>query len=322
MRAIALLAFVASAASAQTRDVDLGALVLSVSDSWTAQTFHIVDQLSQWDQYAHKAYVRWARKELTLTASDSALLAKHAEMRRARGWGKGFEQAFLVDDPIAVAARNAIDRGTLTADEANAEREILEHFAPILSKLLDEQGQRIVQFRAALDAQRDQLRPIVAKLAHFAGATSVIRVPAFLVVNSEENSGGGEANGGRLVIEVPSPDAVGALLHESLHHFLEPRSAEIRAAADSAHIDYNMMNEGIAYALAPGMTERRPGSDYLAEATVRYVMRGLPPTDAYLRSYAMGLVLRPLLQDALDHGETLADFLPKAVARWREVAPR
>ncbi len=321
----ALAATVPAPAHAQAgplRDVDLGAMVLSVSDSWTAQVFHIVDQLSQWDQYAHKAYVRWANRELTLTAADSALLRTHAALRRARGWGNGFEQAFLVDEPITLAAKNAVERGTLTAQEADSEREVLEHFAPIVAKLRDEQGARITRFRGDLDAQRDQLRPLVAKLAHFAGATSIVRVPAFLVVNSEENSGGGEANGGRLVVEVPSPDAVGALLHESLHYFLAPRAAEIREAADSAHVDFSMMNEGIAYALSPGMTDHRADSDRLEETVVRFALRGTPPTDSYLRSSAMALLMRPLLQDALDRGETLAEFLPKAVAKYRATIPR
>jgi hypothetical protein len=36
--------------NAQVVEVDLGGLVLVVSDSSTAQVFHIVDQVSEWDQ--------------------------------------------------------------------------------------------------------------------------------------------------------------------------------------------------------------------------------------------------------------------------------
>jgi hypothetical protein len=43
---------------AMPKSLDLGGLVLSVSDAPTAQIFHIVDQLSQWDVYTHKQYVR------------------------------------------------------------------------------------------------------------------------------------------------------------------------------------------------------------------------------------------------------------------------
>lgn len=37
-----------------TKRVDLGGLVLEVSDARTAQVFHIVDQLSLWDVYTHE----------------------------------------------------------------------------------------------------------------------------------------------------------------------------------------------------------------------------------------------------------------------------
>jgi hypothetical protein len=83
-----ILAFVAAPALGSTLSVDLGGLALSVSDSPAAQVFHIVDQLSEWDQYAHKQYVWWSAKSLKLTEEDRELLRKHAELRRARGWGQ------------------------------------------------------------------------------------------------------------------------------------------------------------------------------------------------------------------------------------------
>ena len=77
--------------SAKTVDVDLDGLALVVSDSPTAQMFHTVDQLSEWDQFAHKQYARWAAKSLSLNEADRDLLRKHADLRRARRWGRGFE---------------------------------------------------------------------------------------------------------------------------------------------------------------------------------------------------------------------------------------
>jgi len=71
--------------------VRVGSIVYSISESRTAQVFHIVDQLSQWDQYAHKQYGRWAARHLKLDQNDQRLLQKHAELRRARGWEHGFE---------------------------------------------------------------------------------------------------------------------------------------------------------------------------------------------------------------------------------------
>lgn len=126
------------AAAAQATNVNLGDLVLVVSDSPTAQVFHIVDQLSEWDQYAHKQYGRWAARALALTQDDRMLLRQHAALRRGRGWGKGFEQGFLVDATIERAAREAVTAGWLSAAEAASERAILEHFAPKLAPLLTE----------------------------------------------------------------------------------------------------------------------------------------------------------------------------------------
>src|SRR5438128_1028540 len=103
------LAFVATPARAATTDLSFQGFAISVSDSWTAQVFHVVDQLAEWDQYAHKQYGRWAAQALDLTVVDKELLKKHADLRRIRGWGHGFEQAFLVDDSIEAAAAKAID---------------------------------------------------------------------------------------------------------------------------------------------------------------------------------------------------------------------
>jgi len=65
-------------------DVAFGGLIISVSDSWTAQLFHIVDQLSEWDDATHKQYGRWAAKTLNLGEQDRRLLQEHAAFRRSR----------------------------------------------------------------------------------------------------------------------------------------------------------------------------------------------------------------------------------------------
>ena len=312
----------APTANAQVVNVDLGRLVLAVSDAPTAQVFHIVDQLSEWDQYAHKQYVRWAAKALNLTQEDRRLLQQHAELRRARGWGKGFEQAFLVADSIDTAATKAVASGLLSAGEATTERTILSHFAPMLAPLIEQQSDRIVAFRNRLLAERESLMPLVQKLSRFADANGTITVPVHLVANPDENSGGGEANGGRIVVEVPTADTIGFLLHESLHVFLTPHADAIRTAAASAGLSFQALNEGIAYALAPGLTNDHRAVDLLAEQLARYLIRGTPPSDAYVQSYMIAAVLRPLLRASLEQGETLAAFLLKAANKWRAVSPR
>src|SRR4029434_10333497 len=112
--------------------VQVGCLNLLVSDSWTAQVFHVVDQLSEWDQFIHRQYVRWGARTLNLTDEDRALLKQHASLRKARGWGHGFEQAFYTDVPIDVAAQHAVDTQQLTSEEAAIEAQILIHFSPRL----------------------------------------------------------------------------------------------------------------------------------------------------------------------------------------------
>jgi hypothetical protein len=119
-----------------SKDLDFGGMVLSVSDAPTAQIFHIVDQLSQWDIYTHEQYAGWAKTNHFLEQGDLELLQQHAEMRKKRGWGHGFEQTFLVDDSIENAAAKGIAAQFLSATEANTERDILLHFAPKLEPLL------------------------------------------------------------------------------------------------------------------------------------------------------------------------------------------
>ena len=306
-----------------TTDVNLGGLILSVSDSRTAQVFHIVDQLSQWDQYAHKQYVRWARKNLKLDQEDQQLLRKHAEMRRARGWGRGFEQAFLVDDPIDVAATKATRSQLLSQDEAATEKMILQHFMAKLSVLIQEGAVQIASFRKQLIAQAAKIKPLVQQLRHFAEVREPIKVPVFLVTNPEEGSGGGEANGGVLVIEIQTqPAPLTSLFHESMHFLLDPHRTEIKLAAESVGLSWQVLNEGIAYALGPGLTNKNQESDPLIDALVRNVAQGKTMTDNYTQFYMVATVIRPLLQSALDHGQTITMFLPRAVSKWRTAVPR
>lgn len=318
----ACLVLVSSVACAQdaTTTVDFGKLILHISTARTAQVFSIVDQLSQWDVYAHKQYARWAGKALRITDQDRALLAQHAELRRKRGWGKGFEQAFLVDDSIDHAAQAAVSDGTLTADEANAERVILEHFALIVQPLMDESAPQLDALILKVVNDRARLAPLVDNLAQFAETKKPVTASVFLVSNPDVRSGGGGANGGRIVVEVPGPDPEAVLLHEALHHLLKGRAADIEAAARAANVPFTTLNEGIAYALSPGLTDDEEREDRLASTLVRFELRGTRPGDVYLQSNMMAIIIRPLLRAAVAHGETLTDFLPEAVKRWRSIS--
>ncbi len=316
---ILLIFIFAFTALADTVPVDLGGLLLSVSDSPTAQVFHIVDQLAEWDQYAHKQYVRWSAQSLHLDSEDRELLRKHADLRRARGWGHGFEQSFLVDDSIDNATTNAIASQQLTAHEAITEKEILLHFAPKLAGLMEQRHREIAVFQEQLEKAPSRLTGFVAQLRRFAGSAGTVKVPVFLVANAEEKNGGGEANGGRLVIEVPSADPMGFLLHESMHSLLAPRVEQIKVAAESAGMNWQSLNEGIAYALAPGMTDDMERRDLLAEQLAHYLITKTPASDSYVQFYMVAAIIRPVLRGSFARGETINDFLPKAIDEWRSI---
>jgi hypothetical protein len=321
-----LLAFflIATAADgAPTSDVDIGGIVISVSDSWTAQVFHIVDQLSEWDDACHRQYGRWAARALKLDQQDRKLLWDHAALRRARGWGNGFEQAFYVDEPIDAAAQKAVETNLLRPEEAAAEKSILLHFAPKVLVLRDQGALRIASFRERLATEGEKIVPVIQKLIHFSETKETIKVPLFLVPNPEEGNGGGGFNGGRLVLEVQGrPDPLPTLFHECLHALLWQHKTAIETVAKSAGLSWGAMNEGIAYALAPGLIDTVEESDSLAEALVRNVLRGTPASDAYVQAYSVAVVIRPLLREALESGETITMFLPKAASKWRTASGR
>ena len=321
----ATLAAGVPAETARSGDVHLGKLVLRISEAQSAQVFHVVDQLSAWSEFCHPQYARWAARAIKLADADRALLAKHAELRKARGWGGGFEQAFYVDSSIDQAADQAARTGALTAEEIKAEKELLLHFAPMLRPLLEAGRGESRGFRARLAQQAEGLAPMMEKLAHFAGVTAPVVVPVFLIPNPEKGSSGGGFNGGRLVLEIQAqPDPMPTLLHESLHAFLESHREDIATAARRGNgLDEQSLNEGLAYALAPGLVGTADeGADELSEVLVLDVLRGTKPTDPYLRFKLVAVVLRPLLRDALERGLTLAEFLPRAVDRWNQVQGR
>jgi hypothetical protein len=314
--AIFLLA--GSVGNASANDVDLGGLVISVSDSWTAQLFHIVDQLSEWDEATHKQYGRWAAKALDLDQQDRKLLQDHARLRRTRGWGNGFEQAFYVEDSVEIAAQKAVDTKLLTPEEAMAEKGILLHFAPKLLLLRDQGARQISLFKERVSNEAKRIAPLVQKLVRFSETKESIKVPLYLIPNPEEGNAGGGFNGGRLVLEVQEqPDPFPTLLHECLHALLWQHKDAIEVAAKSVELTWGALNEGIAYALAPGLVDPVNESDSLGEALVRSIWRGTPASDSYVQAYAVAIVIRPLLRAALERGETFATFLPQAVTKWR-----
>jgi hypothetical protein len=107
------------------------------------------------------------------------------------------------------------------------------------------------------------------------------------------------------------------LFHECLHALLWQHKDQIELAAKSAGLTFGALNEGIAYAFAPGLVDPALESDSLGEALVRSVLRGRPASDSYIQAWAVAIVIRPLLRASLERRETFTTFLPQAVTKWR-----
>lgn len=303
----------------------MGEVTLRVSEAEAAQVFHVVDQLSRWSEFCHLQYSRWAEANLRLTAEDRALLGQHAELRKARGWGHGFEQAFYVDATIAKATADASKAGLLSPAEVTAEKKILSHFALRLRPLLDAGREENLRFRTRLVQQREALAGTMSRLVKFSEHPGAVVIPVFLIPNPEPGNSGGGFNGGRLVLETQAtPDPMPTLLHEVFHAVLAARSADLAsAAAQVSGLDQQTLNEGIAYAFSPGILgANAEGLDELADGLAADVLRGKKPTDAYLRFKLYAMLLRPMLREALDKGEPLSAFLPRAVAKLKTLQPK
>ena len=310
-------------ADAQIVTVDLDGVVLSVSASRTAQIFHIVDQLSEWDQFTHKGYGRWAGRTALLDQTARDLLKQHADVRRGRGWDRGFEQSFYVTESIEDAGRRAVESGVLTEQEVKTEVTVLTHFDRVLAPLLGRGDSAVAAFVDRIGAEAAALRPVISKLRRFAEVQQPVALTVYLVPNPEEGSGGGGAHRDRLVVEVQQkPDPMPFLIHEALHLLVDPHRAAVAAAAESAGLTWQRLNEGIAYAMAPGITNGDASGDALADAWTQRTIIGAGASDTFVQFYMVATVIRPLLRDALDRGDTITTFLPKAVAKWRSVVNR
>src|SRR5689334_989600 len=87
--------------------IHAGPLVLEVGIHRGGQLFHSVDQLSDWALSCHQQY----RQHLgPFSASDEALLAKHAAVRKVRGYGV-LDQVFLPPSSLEYCAAATAPRG-------------------------------------------------------------------------------------------------------------------------------------------------------------------------------------------------------------------
>lgn len=286
--------------------VDCGPLVIEVYVSRTAHRFHLVDQLSAWDNACHGQY----RRHMQLSDADEEVLARYVAMRRHKRWGQGLEQTFYTPLEVDEAVRAGLKAGRLDREQAEVVEATLAHFAERADALLE--AKRAALERAFSDIDREAFRAAAEELARFTGVKS-LTVPAFPIASPE--GGGGGMDGGRLRWEIDdtSVDA-SVLLHEATHGFLMQRQELLDALVEATPgLSGTLLGEGFAYAVAPGMYPFRDGDvlghnvaqdrcgDDRWDGSVGYGMQ---------RMY--GLALRPLLEEAFASGARLEDFLPRA----------
>ena len=298
-----------------------GPLTLQVSTSRTAHLFHVVDQLSSWSPFCHRQYRSYFENAANggLSEADRQMLGEHADLRRLKGWGRGLEQTFYTDRDLEDALHEGIKKGHLTAEQAATERRILDHFAPRVERLMREQAGTLEAFLRRMVEERERLAAFAERVSRFFGGVRP-SVPVYLIANPSEGQIGGGFNGGRLTLEVPTGrDAYPSLLLEVFHAFLEEKRPAIRRAADRVKgLDEQTLNEGLAYALAPGMIHPHGGPrDPLGDQVASDWAAGKSMGDDYTRFNRFGLALRPLLTEALDDpSQTIDTFLPRSVDVW------
>lgn len=298
--------------------LDAGPLQLNLTISETAQLFHVVDQLSEWSEFSHRQYGRYFRDTGGLSDEDRKLLADHAAIRRAHGWGKGPDRVFYTSLDLDQALQAGVTRGDLTEAEAGTERAVLTHFRPRVDKLIAE-SPAVPEFARELENKRQELAEFASQIARFTGVSPVQALPFYLIANPDEDSIGGGYNGGQITLEIPRKrDAYFTLLHELFHAFFELQKSNVKLVLKSVPgLEFSTLNEGLAYALSPGILHTG-SKDQLAASVGADLAKGSPLTDSYTRYHRYGLALRPLLRDALNQpGQTLETFLPRAIDAWR-----
>jgi hypothetical protein len=312
-----------SAASAQSDSatrIDAGPLQIDLYLSQTAQVFHIVDQVSEWSEFSHRQYGRYFRASDGLSEDERKALAEHSSIRKKYGWGHGPEQAFYTPLTLEAALTQAVENGYLTESEAAVERRVFSVFRPRVERLINDSLSVLKGFVAELSDRQSDLTAVANEVASFVGATPGRAIPCYLIANPDDASIGGGYNGDFLTLEIPrNRDAYPTFLHEILHAFVDKQRPMLEEAVGQVPgLTFETLNEGLAYAFSPGIHHTGDG-DPLRQQVSTYLARGTSMNDSCARFNLYALALRPLLKDALNRGERLPAFLPRALDAWRAV---
>jgi hypothetical protein len=298
--------------------LDAGPLKLDVYISETAQLFHVVDQISQWSEFSHEQYVRYFKSlDGGLSESDRKILDEHVAIRKRYGWGRGPEQVFYTPLDLDEALKAGIANGHLTVAEAETERRVLNHFRPRVERLVAD-SKPLEDFVREFAGRQSDLDTFATEVARFVGRSPAKPIPFYVIADPDDRNMGGGYNGGILTLEIPRKrDVYPTVLHELFHAFLETKKDKIEIAIHSVPgLDFQTLNEGLAYALSPGL-QHTGDSDQLQAQVSAYIAKGALLSDSYTRFSFFALALRPLLKDAMgDPHQNLESFLPRAVDAW------
>jgi hypothetical protein len=296
-----------------------GPVTFDVTIASTAQTFYIVDQLSEW-AHTHPQYMRWASNVGLLSDREKLLLAQHREIRRRLHYG-ALDQTFATTlDPHAAVERAMRDK-RLAPDDIVVEGRALETFGPLVRPLLDRRAQALEAFRTRLEGDVPKLSATLESLVAFVDARDVDVIPVFLVADPSDHGGGGGMNGGIAWIEVSDGEgSMKTFLFDAFGAVLRRRDQDMGDAARACGegLDAETLNNAVLKAFSPGMTSAAlSGRDELAASVASARAAKTPSTDGYLRSARFGLALRPILESAITRHGTFASFLTNVCPMWK-----
>lgn len=297
-------------------ELDVGVLVYDISISDTAQIFHISDQLSQWSEFMHPQYKRWADANNVLGNRQKIALAAHAAVRQRLHYG-ALDEAFYTTKSVQNALIDA--KEVLSPEDFVVEKNLFAAMTPVLQPFVDSHRNGVSALRDRMVAKSDELTNVLNDLVHFTDAYVPKRhVPLWLIASTGKGTGGGGYNAGQMVVEDGSSPEKNVLMHESLHFVLEHRRSDLEAAAKSCGVglDEMTLEEGIVYAFYPGLVGS-PGA--LSHSLALYQSQGKTSDDNYVRFNRLGQALVPLLEKALVDKTTLAAMLRPACDEWKKI---
>jgi hypothetical protein len=243
-------------------------------------------------------------------------LEAHRALRQRMHYGE-LDQTFYTTESVQDALTRAAT--FLSPEDLATEKNLFEQMTPILLPLIEKQNADVAALRDRILSQREKLKKMLEDFVQFVQVyLPKDHLPLWLIASTGPQSGGGGYNGGQMVVEA-SRSADHVLLHESLHFVLSPKKSDLEAAAKScgAGLDAETLNEGLAYALYPGIVGNR---DAINQAIAQLASEGKPVSDPYVRFNRFGKRLTPLLEKALVEKTALATMLPAACDEWKKIA--